>query len=140
MKMQKEQIGITNPNDMCFSGGTYGSSFWTCFVALVLIRILELKMNNVELPDNREGSLSGQACSFSSFKNSRCLKRFIHMRLRHLPGLSAAKLRLPRQTGSCQGISSRVRSSLGSGSFAYLRRRNTRANDMTSSGNRYEPL
>lgn len=50
--------------------------FLSCFVALVLIRILELKMNNAKLPDNREGSLPGEAYSFSSFSLLESLRKY----------------------------------------------------------------
>ena len=50
--------------------------FLTCFVALVLIRILELKMNNAKLLDSNETSSPGQTRTFSSFSLLESLRKY----------------------------------------------------------------
>jgi hypothetical protein len=41
--------------------------FLTCFVALLLTRILEQRMNQAKLPDTRDGAAPGALRTFSSF-------------------------------------------------------------------------
>jgi hypothetical protein len=42
--------------------------FLSCFVALLLIRILELRMNQAALPDTAVGAMPGQTLNFSAFE------------------------------------------------------------------------
>jgi len=50
--------------------------FLTCFVSLLLIRILELRMNQALLPDSSEGAKKGQTLKFSSFSLLDSLRKY----------------------------------------------------------------
>ena len=50
--------------------------FLTCFVSLLLIRILELRMNQALLPDSSEGAKKGQTLRFSAFSLLDSLKNY----------------------------------------------------------------
>lgn len=50
--------------------------FLTCFVSLLLIRILELRMNQALLPDSSDGTKSGKTLRFSSFSLLESLKKY----------------------------------------------------------------
>jgi len=50
--------------------------FLSCFVALVLMRVLELRMDQARLPDCREGAEPGSARVFSSFELIDSLRKY----------------------------------------------------------------